>query len=445
MSGSLDGMQSLSQNRADRRNIILITIDSLRADHCGFLGGDSRVTPTLDSLANNGIIYENAFAPGPRTPSSIPVSFTGNFIRPFDFTWGDWQVRWNRISEHMERHRTLPERLQDVGYSTIGITANPWTHDTGFDAGFDQFIKITGDSIADDGYNSVSMLSTVRSFLKRSGILDRVEWNITNDWFIQWPHYFDRVRNELKEVSEPYFLWVFLLDPHQPYLAPRKFRRESSISEMYYANFREFTGDITRNNFPDSIKESLRRAYRDSIRSADGFVAKVLNEVDEPLLIVHSDHGDAFGEHGTWGHHSKLYDENLHVPLMIHGLEKSTRVTDQISLRTLPDLIQAMVTEDELDPRTFTDDSIMSTTEGMEHSALRTKKWKLINNGSKDMLFNLEKDPKETANISSVEHEAVETLRTQLVNKQNHSIEQVEIVVAIHEITSRLQANTVSS
>ena len=86
------------------RNIVLVTVDSLRADHCGFNGGDPELTPTLDDLAENGLVFENAFAPGPRTPSSMPVLMTGAFPSAQTGAFS-WQSRWDRIRKHLGTHR----------------------------------------------------------------------------------------------------------------------------------------------------------------------------------------------------------------------------------------------------------------------------------------------------------------------------------------------------
>jgi len=108
------------------RNLVLVTVDSLRADHCGFVNSESDLTPTIDRLAKEGVSYTQAVVPGPRTPSSIPVLFTGEFMAD-DAEWSmaDWQGRQYRIGEHMDRFQHLSEQLQRQGYETAAFTANP--------------------------------------------------------------------------------------------------------------------------------------------------------------------------------------------------------------------------------------------------------------------------------------------------------------------------------
>lgn len=111
-----------------KRNLVLVTVDSLRADHCGFVNEASELTPTIDRLAEEGIAYTQAIAPGPRTPSSVPVMFTGEFMSDDEgWTMADWQGRQQRIAQHMNRFQHLSERLQRRGYETAAFTANPWT------------------------------------------------------------------------------------------------------------------------------------------------------------------------------------------------------------------------------------------------------------------------------------------------------------------------------
>lgn len=125
----------------DRRNIVLVTVDSLRADHCEFMGYEKDTTPTLDAMAEEGVAFENAIAPGPKTPEAMPAIFTGchpplrteNTSEPTD-------ERKARIRDHMRIRSTIPKRLQERGYTTIGFTPNPYTsRHYNFDKGFDHF------------------------------------------------------------------------------------------------------------------------------------------------------------------------------------------------------------------------------------------------------------------------------------------------------------------
>jgi len=100
----------------------------------------------------------------------MPAVFTGQIDRTGDFSiddWSHWQYRYQHIERQMRRYRTLPEYLRERGYSTIGMTANPWTQNTGFDTGFDRYVQIDGDQIT---RSTAPLLSLTGWALSRTGV-----------------------------------------------------------------------------------------------------------------------------------------------------------------------------------------------------------------------------------------------------------------------------------
>ena len=429
------------ENEDGRRNVVLVTIDSLRADHCGFLGSEYDLTPTLDRMAADGLAFETAIAPGPRTPSSMPVAFTGRFDRQRDVSWGDWQDRWSCIAEHLGRHRTIAEQLQAAGYTTVGVTVNPWTHGMGFETGFDRLLELEGAEAVEGSNTGSTVFQALDWTLGRTELGDRYQWGNARDWFVQWHHYYDRVLDLVQEASEPYFLWVFLLDPHQPYLAPRTYRTETSAPTMYYANIRE---RITES--PDKLSTRLwtwlERSYRDAIRSTDAFLDTLQTDLadDDPVFVVHADHGEAFGEHGTYGHEESLYEESLHVPLVVANAANSKTVQAPVSLRTLPRLIEQVTTDEPVNREPITQDHVVATTEGVQSRgrALRGRRWKYIADGERRELYDLRSDPNETTDRADDRSELVDELDGLLHLRLRKDAEVVKIgraidVIDIHE------------
>lgn len=392
------------------RNIVLLTVDSLRADHCGFLGPDSGLTPTLDELAANGIVYERAIAPGPRTPSSMPVAFTGEPIAPVRDDGQDyWQRTREEIRRHLSRYRTLPQRLQEMGYTTIGVSVNPWTENTGFDRGFDRFYNLNSETLQEYGSTAFTLLDGA---LRGNRVGEHVKWYNKRDWFIRWIDFYDTITDELRAVDSPYFLWVFLLDTHQPYIAPGEYRTESSSIGMYYSTFRELLTEAEA--VPNHVETGLKRAYRDSVRSVDGFVEKLRNdtEADAPVLVVHSDHGEGFGRHGSYGHEQELYQENLHVPLLIHTGLDSTRIARPVSLRQLPKMVRSLPDPTTFDPDSFTADFVLSTTEDAGKVSVCNRPWKYIRTDTgREELYHLGRDSNEESNVARDHPDVANTFR----------------------------------
>jgi len=271
----------------------------------------------------------------------------------------------------MTRYRTVAERLSDAGCQTGAVTANPWTvSDTGFDQGFDVFRTVG------NGEES--------SHNRLSAALDRV--GIGGDgWLLRWLDYYDTILEVKRRLSEPYFLWIFLLDPHQPYLAPRAYRTENTALGMYYGNLRFNRSFGYRESLPTHFKERLWRAYRDTVRSIDGFVEALYQDVcsDAPVFVVHADHGEAFQEHGAFGHRPQLYEENIHVPWLVHGVGQSQRVSSPVSLRRLPSVLSLLAREEgETIPKCPTTEFVLARTEEDERRTVRDSGWTLITGGA---------------------------------------------------------------
>ena len=360
------------------KNSLLITADSIRADYCGFLGGPS-TTPFLSKLADQSVVFETAIAPGPRTPSSIALSITGERFRtnPTKTNSG----RLERIADHIRRFETVPESFSKHGYSTAAVTANPWTTTaTGFDELFDEFIEIGS------GYSSNSDSDGRSTIQKGLDYLD--QWRKGTDWFAQWPSFYSDIKRLIDELPEPWFIWVFLLDTHSPYIIPRNHLEESNLMTMMYSALR-YNASVMQgqdvSTLPSHLSQFLEATYRDAIRSVDRFVHKVYQDLpEETTMVFHSDHGEAFGEHGTYGHQEQLYEENIHVPLLVHDGSTSERVNRPASTLRLPTILEQMKSGS-LRPDSITEPVVYSQSEFGDLRAARSLSYKYIqSNGGKN-------------------------------------------------------------
>jgi arylsulfatase A-like enzyme len=206
---------------------------------------------------------------------------------------------------------------------------------------------------------------------------------------------------------------------------------------MYYSILRYWYGQSSDEELPQRAAKMIRRAYRDAVRSVDGFVETLSEAVDphDPITVFHSDHGEALGEHGNFGHKQTLYEENLRVPLFVHNAGSSVRITEQMSLQSLPDLISDLLDVEKFDPRTHTKPFIISQTENTQKASVRTNDWKYISEGVEKGLYSLgdgnnekkvtQKYPKVKALLSQIverhdatqwEKEMIENLVTDLVS-----------------------------
>lgn len=388
-------------------DIILITIDSLRADHCDWQS-DTDITPNLNDLASESLSFTTAISPGPRTLSSIPVTHTGV---PFAVTKHDtsnYGERVARIRNHIREFETVSESMQEEGYTTLAFTANPWTSiDNEFDTGFDEFHEVgrTGGSI-----ERVFQGTPVR---KLSKVLDH--WFFSDSWFCTWRTYYEEVIDAMEAADGPVFTWIFLLDAHNPYLVPKQDRQETSTFEMYSAAIRANDPlDRTegRSHYKTSLSEdtlqSLRKAYRDSVRSVDAFVGQLRSDIDgETTLLVHSDHGESFGEHGIYGHQPVLYEENIHVPLLMYDGETEDTVDDVISTVEIPDMVLTCARDEDVDHGKWTAEYAVSRTESDSALAIRGSRWKYISGTEGIELYDLSNDPAETVDRSEEEPDIV--------------------------------------
>ena len=419
----MDESPSLQAGSPASKNVVLVSIDSLRADHCGYLGSEYDLTPTLDALAAEGIAFENAVAPGPQTFSSMPDAFTGQY-RPPEEADDDsgWQRRLGLIDSHLDRHPTLPERLQELGYETAAITPNPWTSEAaGFDRGFDHFRDLSG---ADGGGRLdrvVEALPGIDGDDRRLKLL----WNLLtgSSFFNRWESIYKHFQLLRTRLSEPYFIWVFLLDTHYPFITGRTHRDEQSLRGMYLSSYRsEAAMRGNAETMSPAVRESLQRSYRDTVGAVDGFLAKLWRDVaaDDPAVIVHSDHGESFGEHGNYGHHHRqLYEENIHVPYVVANAGCQARIEAPTTLASLPELTLDVATSGAVDPRRVTAPRVLSTNVSGTVRAVRQRRYKFIQDGS-ERLFDLERDPNEQTDVSTDAPEELRASREYLDRHDGH-------------------------
>lgn len=321
------------------RNIILLTFDSVRADHCGYLDYGRDTTPNMDSLAADGSSYTNAIAPASRTNPSMAGIMTG---RPMYYRGKVANPKHAR--RHLGRHGTMAEDLTEWGFATGAFCPNAYaSRYYGFDRGFDRFedFLFTRDRyqnlwerhIEDSGW--FTTFRNLRNFVRGE------------EAFRAWDTYIDDAVAWTQDQTDPFFLWIFSLDTHYPYLTPRTYRRYSSLFDQYYYNWQcyKFIDELDA-DFSEKTKQKMIDIYDDAIRYADKLIGQLQKRLAEfdPVFVIHSDHGEAFGERGMYGHSFPyLYEENTHVPMVISGLNEQSDVSKPVSLLRLRESLSRLV------------------------------------------------------------------------------------------------------
>ncbi|MEF8870439.1 MAG: sulfatase-like hydrolase/transferase [Haloarculaceae archaeon] len=339
---------------SDTSNVVLVTVDSLRADAIGAYD-DDRHTPVMDSLAERGTVFEHAFATGNWTPFSFPSILAS---QPVFAETGQIGV---------DSAETLAEVLADSDVSTGGFNAangfltSHWGYDDGFDE-FEPFVASVGSSIYS---RYLATHPTVEAWLqlatspaRRLGSWLRRE---TNDRpFLDTSRMFDvehAAASFIEKTESPFFLWIHYMDAHTPYVpAPRYIREVSSnllgTHRMLHAHTRTGLGwEVGERTLAD-----LRTLYQAAVRQVDASIGRLLETLsetgveDETAVVLAGDHGEEFQEHGHLAHYPKLYDELIRVPLVVDvpGAE-SRRVEQQVGLDDIPPTITDLMGVDSPD------------------------------------------------------------------------------------------------
>jgi len=363
------------------KNIVLITLDSVRADHCSFLNYKRDTTPFLNRITkDNGIVFENAISPGTYTAESMICTFTGEFSHIVPDAPG-MEMSPKPWREEIRNRVTLAEKLSERNYNTAAFTPNPLTSTPyGYDKGFDLFEDFIESEISSNIYQSL-----LDKFTGGAG------------FFIPWEKYYDNLIDFVNEAEEPFFLWVFLLDTHEPYNCSKKYRKWSNVLDYLLTYGSTILGN------KKFFKKQLIKLYDDSLRYTDKFIEKMWKDLSEfdPLFIIHSDHGESFGEHGFYGHGGDyFYEENINIPLVILGAEQNMTISSPFSLKNLYQLLDnEKFLEGDLTPTLFDNNWVFSKTfdNNNVRAAVRTERYKLALRDNYE-LYDLEEDPLEGKN-----------------------------------------------
>lgn len=319
-------------------NVLLLILDTARSASMSLYGYERSTTPELDRLAREGVVFDRAVAPAPWSQPSHATLFTGRFAHEITFDWG------SRIAL---QHPTLTEVLRGRGYRTAGFVANAryLSREMGLAGGFIRLEAHPAFSVK--AIPQVTWLG--RFFFHMQGGIGRI-WR-HGDLERKWaPDVIDPLLAWISRPDRrPFFAMLNFMDVHGPYRPPEpfslRFRRPPVAADKRWA-------DMT----PDERNSQVRRRaldnYEASMAYLDQELGRLFRELDRlglrgsTLIVLTSDHGEQFGEHGLVDHGTSLYWPVLHVPLVVWlpaGGPAGLRVETPVSLREIPATVAEVV------------------------------------------------------------------------------------------------------
>lgn len=297
------------------QNLVIISIDTLRADHMGIYGYDKDTTPYIDALAKNSITFTNVRTVVPMTYPSFVALMTG--LDPFHT-----RILANRDQKIENNTETLATILKRSGYANAAFTTGALSPETGLLKGFDKkeymYYKSFFNFPAEDDHQVFYQTS-------------RNEYESLVDNSIAW------LKNN---KQEKFFLWVHLLDPHAPYQPPDDLRCRFNKS---YCTVIKNTSDKdlellrAQNQFCQESpvrKETvglMETLYDGGVAYSDRLTGRILQALkdsgvdDNTLVVIYGDHGEGFDHNYYFNHRGVLYDSAIRIPLIIRNPSSVTK------------------------------------------------------------------------------------------------------------------------
>lgn len=269
-------------------NLIIVLVDTLRADHLHYAGYPREVSPHIDALARRSAVFLDHYSTASRTGPAVASIFTG--LHPLSHGVINPLTEWDAKGVLGQEQTTLAERLRKAGYHCYGFITNPnVTSRFGFGQGFERYQPIAG--------TCLDVNRTALGALERRG-------------------------------DGPFFLYLHYMEPHSPYAAPAPYRPlyvdpryQGPLTGDHAQLDRIVGGELTPT--PEGVRH-LEALYDQEIRFFDDAFGGLLEGLERQglgentVIVFVADHGEEFFEHGSALHGYTLYEEQLHVPLFIH-------------------------------------------------------------------------------------------------------------------------------
>jgi arylsulfatase A-like enzyme len=325
----------------NRPNVLLIVMDTVRADHLSTYGWHRPTSPALSRLATRGVLFGHARSTAPWTLPSHASMFTGRW--PHDMTLGGHHAMDGT-------YPTLAEFLAGHGYATAGFVGNTYYCNDRFGLGrgfhryedYDEKRTINVEEAlrcCELGRKLVELAAAYDLLMPFDYARRKTAEDVNRD-FLRWLH-------EDKPAARPFFAFLNYYDAHDPYIPPDSFRgflgrRPTNPEEL---NVFHKWAKSSKRALSISDIELARDGYDDCIAYIDQQLGRLLDELqrggilEETIVIVTSDHGESWGEHQVFGHARTLYRSETWVPLLIlgpGGVPQGQTIDEPVSLRDLP-------------------------------------------------------------------------------------------------------------
>jgi arylsulfatase A-like enzyme len=279
------------------KNLILLTIDTLRKDVLGCYGNKDGLTPFIDSLQDKCIKFTNAQSTGPYTQASFPGILTSSCY-----------LEYGRQKKCSPKRTLISEVLKKSGITTAAFHSNPYLCGYfGWNRGWDIFYDSMQDEVGDK-----------IPYIKGDGINDKVD---------QWLSSY--IKND---KYRPFFLWTHYMDVHEPYIPTKEYLNKVDPSINFSENemLDLFKNIILKRDVSDKeTVKLLKKLYDAGVCETDNYVKEFFSILEkynvskDTTIIITTDHGDEFGEHGGLSHDGKMYSELISSPLLIYRYNRT--------------------------------------------------------------------------------------------------------------------------
>lgn len=325
---------ALPQVSPDAPNVLLVVLDTVRAQSLSLQNYERLTSPQLEKIAKNAVTFERAYSTSPWTLPAHGSLFTGRYPKELS---ADFETPLD------DTFPTLAEELSAHGYVTAGFVANTayCSYESGLNRGFviyEDYSASLGQALRSSTLGRMVAHSKLRRMLGYYDDLGRKNAEQVNREFLGWLNHYDDKR--------PFFVFLNYFDAHDPYLPPEEFW--SLFSPTQPRGHLSKWGQGLSN---EDIQE-LNDAYDGSIAYLDYQVGLLYDELHErgllenTILVIMSDHGEQFGEHGLMSHANSLYHPLLHVPLLISmpgQIPSNLRIPHPVTIRDIPGTVIDLV------------------------------------------------------------------------------------------------------